>query len=151
MGTDGPTDADDPTDDLRVAIPDTADEPPAPAPPPDPRALTAEAEACLDRADTAGARSRLLAAAAGYRAMGASDAALDACYLALGIAPADPDLHLALAELYLDRGWRGPAGEKLLLLERLVGLTAEAAVRDRIAALVAARLPDDPRLASLTS
>jgi len=124
---------------------------PAVEPPPDPALLTAEAEACLDRADTPGARSRLLAAAAAYRAAGAPDAALDACYLALGIAPGDPDLHLALAELYLDRGWRGAAGEKLLLLDRLVGLTGDTDVRSRIAALVADRLPDDPRLASPTA
>ena len=41
------------------------------------------------------ARERLLAAAAAHRAAGRSMAALDACYLALAVAPADVDLHLA--------------------------------------------------------
>ena len=36
------------------------------------------------------------------------------------IAPADPDIHLALAELYLDRGWRRSAADKMVLLGRLV-------------------------------
>ena len=52
----------------------------------------------------------------GHRAVGEFHAAMDACYQALAIAPSDPDIHLALAELYLDRGWRGPAADKLVLL-----------------------------------
>lgn len=151
VATDDPRANEEPADAVAGAEAEPAIVPPAQEPPPDPTLLTAEAEACLDRADTAGARSRLLAAAGAYRAAGAPDAALDACYLALGIAPGDPDLHLALAELYLDRGWRGAAGEKLLLLDRLVGLTGDTDVQGRIAALVADRLPDDPRLASPTA
>src|SRR5207248_8982815 len=63
-----------------------------------------------------------------------SDAALDACYLALSFAPDDPDVHLALIDLYLARGWRGQAADKLVLLRRLVELTDDAAAKERVAA-----------------
>ena len=132
--------------------PEPAPEPaPAPAPeaPADGATLSARAEARLDAGDEGGARDHLVAAAAAHRAAGALDAALDACYLALGLAPADPELHLALAELYLDRGWRGPAADKILLLGRLVDFTQDGTIRERVCELVATRLPDDPRLAAL--
>ncbi len=116
--------------------------------PPDPVALAAEAEDRLDQGDVAAAREGFLAAAIAYREAGAIDAALDACYLALGIAPSDADLHLVLAELYLDRGWHGPAADKLLLLDRLVELGDDEAARERVRSLAAARLGDDPRLAA---
>ena len=58
---------------------------------------------------------------------------MDVCYQALAIAPSDPDIHLALAELYLDRGWRGPAADKLVLLGRLAMLTGDGATRTRLA------------------
>ncbi len=118
-------------------------------PPPDGAHLAAEAEGRLDVGDHAGARDGLVAAAAAHRAAGEIDAALDAGYLALAVAPADAELHLLLAELYLDRGWRGPATEKLLLLHRLVGLADDTGARDRICGLAADRLPDEPRLAAL--
>ena len=56
--------------------------------------------------------------------------------MALATNPADPGLHLALAELYLDRGWRSAAADKLVLLARLVDLgrrraDPRAAVRPR--------------------
>jgi thioredoxin-like negative regulator of GroEL len=120
-----------------------------PAAPASGATLSAEAEDRLDAGDAEAARDRLLAAAVAHRAAGALDAALDACYLALGLAPADPELHLALAELYLDRGWRGPAADKLLLLGRLVDFTRDGTIRERVCELVATRLPDDPRLTAL--
>lgn len=128
---------------------------PAATPAPEPKApvsgatLSAEAEDRLDAGDPEAARDRLLAAAAAHRAAGAIDAALDACYQALGLAPADPELHLALAELYLDRGWRGPAADKILLLGRLVDFTRDGTIRERVCELVATRLPDDSRLTAL--
>jgi tetratricopeptide (TPR) repeat protein len=119
-------------------------------PPPDPVRLAAEAEDRLDRGDSASARELLLAAATAHRSAGELNAALDACYLALSISPANADLHLVLAELYLDRGWRGPAAEKLLLLDKLVGLGEDgASARARVRDLAAQRLPDEPRLATL--
>ncbi len=122
---------------------------PAPAATADGATLAAQAEDRLDAGDAEAARDRLLAAAVAHRAAGAIDAALDACYLALGLAPADPELHLTLAELYLDRGWRGPAADKLLLLGRLVDFTRDGTIRERVCELVATRLPDDPRLTAL--
>jgi tetratricopeptide (TPR) repeat protein len=120
-----------------------------PEPEPDGPTLAAEAQDRLDQGDAAGARERFLAAAAVHRKAGELNAALDACYLALAIAPADPELHLALAELYLDRGWRGPAAEKLTLLDRLVSLEDGSPVRERIRALASERLGDVAGLAPL--
>ena len=54
-----------------------------------------------------------------------------------------------LAELYLDRGWRAPAAEKLVLLGRLAQLNGDAETRARLCYLAAARFPDDPRLAAV--
>ena len=64
-------------------------------------------------------------AVGGHRSLGQIHAAIDACYEALAIAPADPEIHLALAELYLDRGWRTLSADKLLLLGRLIELTGD--------------------------
>jgi hypothetical protein len=99
--------------------------------------------------DGAATRELALAAAAGHRAGGQLYAAIDVCYLALATSPSDAGLHLTLAELYLDLGWRAIAGEKLILLARLAELGDDADTRTRLCAVVAARLPDDPRLATL--
>jgi tetratricopeptide (TPR) repeat protein len=123
-------------------------EPPAPRPP-DPAMLTLAIETALEAGDLDDARRRALIAAAAHRAVGEYHAAMDACYQALAIAPSDPDVHLALAELYLDRGWRGPAADKLVLLGRLAMLTGDGATRARLCYLAAARFPDDPRLAAV--
>jgi tetratricopeptide (TPR) repeat protein len=112
-------------------------------------ALGAAAEAALFAGDLTAAHDGLLAAARAHRRAGRLSAAVDACYLAIGLAPSDPDLHLLLTELYLDRGWRGQAVEKLLLLGRLADLDDDAAVRERLCALVSARLADEPRVAEL--
>lgn len=137
---------------IRVLEPPVIEPEPEPEPeipPPDGTALALEAQALLDAGDRAGAVRQLVAAAAAHRATGRLDAALDDCYLALPLAPADGELHLTLAGIYLDRGWQGPAVEKLLLLGRLVELAGDAATRDRLCALVSDRLPDEPRLAAL--
>jgi tetratricopeptide (TPR) repeat protein len=119
----------------------------APAPEiPDPATLTLSVEDALDAGDLDEARRRALVAAAGHRAIGQYQAAMDACYQALAILPSDPDAHLLLAELYLDRGWDGPAADKLVLLGRLAQLTGDGATRTRLCTLAASRFPDDPRL-----
>lgn len=122
------------------------------APPPPPflaGAATALVEDAAASGDAAATVARALEAATGHRADGSTSAALDVCYIALAVAPADPGLHLALAELYLDRGWRGIAAEKLVLLDRLAGLDDDDGTRTRICGMVADRLPDDERLASI--
>jgi len=112
-------------------------------------ALGGAAEAALYAGDLATAHEGLLAAARAHRRAGRVVAAVDACYLAISIAPADPAIHLLLAEIYLDRGWRSQAADKLLLLGRLADLDADAAVRERLCELVSARLSDEPRVAEL--
>ncbi len=130
---------------------DTAsdDAPVSPPGPPDPALLTLAVEEALEAGDLDEARRRALVAAIGHREVGQFHAAMDACYQALAILPSDPDIHLLLAELYLDRGWRGPAADKLVLLGRLSQLTGDGATRARLCYLAAARFPDDPRLAAV--
>jgi tetratricopeptide (TPR) repeat protein len=112
-------------------------------------ALGAAAEAALFAGDLVAAHDGLLAAARAHRRAGRLVAAVDACYLAIGLAPADPDLHLLLVEIYLDHGWRSEAADKLLLLGRLADLDGDVAIRDRLCALVSERMPDEPRVAEL--
>ena len=133
------------SDDQGEAPPAEPSEPIAP----DPALLTLAVEEALEAGDLDEARRRALVAAAGHRAVGQFHAAMDACYQALAILPSDPDIHLLLAELYLDRGWRGPAADKLVLLGRLAQLTGDGATRARLCYLAAARFPDDPRLAAV--
>jgi tetratricopeptide (TPR) repeat protein len=117
-----------------------------PPPPPDPGALTLAVEAAIDAGDVDEARRAAVLAVSGHRSLGQLHAAIDACYEALAIAPADPEIHLALAELYLDRGWRTLSTDKLVLLGRLVELTGDHAGRAKLCKLVAARFADEPRL-----
>jgi tetratricopeptide (TPR) repeat protein len=117
--------------------------------PPDPTLLTLAVEEALEAGDLDEARRRALVAAVGHRAVGQFHAAMDACYQALAILPSDPEIHLLLAELYLDRGWRGPAADKLALLGRLSQLTGDGATRARLCYLAAGQFPDDPRLAAV--
>jgi tetratricopeptide (TPR) repeat protein len=121
----------------------------APPGPPDPSVLTMAVEESLEAGDLDEARRRALIAATRHREVGQFHAAMDACYQALAILPSDPDIHLLLAELYLDRGWRGPAADKLALLGRLSQLTGDGATRARLCYLAAARFPDDPRFAAV--
>jgi tetratricopeptide (TPR) repeat protein len=120
-----------------------------PVPPPDGAVLTAEAEDLLDAGDTDEARARLVLAAQAHYANGRISAALDACYLALGIAPFEFEVHLLLAELYLEQGWRSPAADKLVLLGRLADLAEDDDGRRRICDLASSRIPDDERLVAL--
>ena len=141
------------TDDVGAA--DTAAEPEEPITPQVAEpvglgiALGVAAEAALHAGDLAAAHSGLLAAARAHRRAGRLAAAVDACNLAIGLAPADPDIHLLLAEVYLDRGWRTQAADKLLILGRLAELDNDPAVRERICLLAGDRLADEPRIAAL--
>jgi tetratricopeptide (TPR) repeat protein len=121
------------------------------APPADPFVLAIEADAALDEGDPETARARLLAAGRSYRVFGHPDAALDACYAALELEPAEPDVHLALAELYLDRGWTDHVSDKLRLLARLAELGADETTVERVRVIARERLADDPRVAELVT
>jgi tetratricopeptide (TPR) repeat protein len=118
-------------------------------PPADPIALGLAFEAAVDSNDLPEARRQAVASAAAHRTVGQFHASIDACYEALAIAPSDPGIHFALAQLYLDRGWRNLAADKLVLIGRLAELTGDAATRARLCDLVVRRFPDDARLAAM--
>jgi tetratricopeptide (TPR) repeat protein len=123
--------------------------PPEPPPPPfDAAAAMAAVEDAAATGDAAATREAALTAARGHRGAGQLHAAIDVCYQALATNPADAGLHLSLAELYLDRGWRSVAADKLVLLTRLVDLQGDGSIRERICEL-AQRLPDEPRLEAI--
>ena len=119
-----------------------------PPPPFDPTGAIDAVELAAARRDAPATRDLALEAARGLRAAGQLHAAIDACYLALATNPSDADLHLALAELYLDRGWKTVAADKLVLLARLLELDGDTLAHERLCGL-AARLPDDPRLTTV--
>lgn len=124
---------------------------PVAEPAPDPSALSLAVDAAVATGDPAIVHAAVLDAVAKLRRGGLLDAAIDACQLGLTVAPADPDLHLALAELDLDHGWDEAAADKLVLLDRYVILTGDDPARKRLHELAAERLPDDPRLSALRS
>ena len=117
--------------------------PPLEGPPPDPAVLQTEADALLDAGDTQGARDRLILAAIVHREAGRLDAAIDTCLQLLAIAPGDPRVHLAIANLQLDLGWRPVATEKIELLLRLTSLTGDAQAEADTHLLAADRLRDE--------
>jgi tetratricopeptide (TPR) repeat protein len=121
---------------------------PEPAPPgPEPSVLRAVADALLDSGDIAGGTERLLALAALHRTAGRLDAAMDACFALLVLAPSDHRLQREIAAIQMDHGWTGTATEKLRLLARLADLDGDADARTAIAALAAERgveLPASP-------
>ncbi len=115
----------------------------------DPGTAMIGVEAALAADDVTLARDLALAAASGYRAAGQRSAAIDVCYMTLAASPDDPGLHLALAELYLDHGWRALATDKLALLGQLAGLTDDTATRDKVCAIARAQALDAPKLAAI--
>ena len=127
------------------AEPEPADrpEPAAPTPPFDSADAMAAVEEAADRRRRATARARA-GGASGHRAAGQLHAAIDVCYQALATSPADPGLHLALAELYLDRGWRRRPPRSSLLLARLAELGDDADTRERLCASSPRGFPTTP-------
>jgi tetratricopeptide (TPR) repeat protein len=117
--------------------------PPLVGPPPDPAVLQAEADALLDGGDDHGARDLLLTAVTVHRDAGRLDAAIDSCLQLLAIAPGDPRVHLAIANLQLDRGWRPVATEKIELLLRLTSLSGDAQAEADVHLLAADRLREE--------
>ncbi len=158
------TAGDDPAADALARALGTFEDPAAPAassvpaePKRDPRramltaaaALSAAAETALDGGDIDEARRCYLEASEAQRSIGNLHAALDQCYQALAISPADGSVHLALTELYLDRGWRTPAADKLVLLGRLADLDGDDMTRARLCTMAADRFPEDARFAAI--
>lgn len=120
-----------------------------PEPSPDPEALIVAFEEAAARGDSESAAVAALAAARAHRADGRTAAAFDACLLGIGVRPGDVDLHLLLADLAVDHGWSGQAGEAYQQLLRLADLDGDAAAADLVRRTAADRLPEDPRFASV--
>ena len=118
--------------------------PPMVGPPPDPEELLAEAALVLESGEVDAARELMLTAAIVHRNAGRIDAALDICLNLLSIAPGDPRVHLAIANLQLDRGWTGVATEKIDLLVRLTSLTGDTQAEADVHGLASERLRDEP-------
>jgi tetratricopeptide (TPR) repeat protein len=117
-------------------------------PPPDPEVLLIEAAVLLGSGEESAARDLMLTAVAVHRAAGRPDAALEICFQLLALAPGDPQVHLAIAGLQLDRGWTELATEKIGLLLRLTSLTGDAQAEADVRALAAERLRDEPASAA---
>jgi tetratricopeptide (TPR) repeat protein len=111
--------------------------------------MVTAAETAVDEGDTDLAVRRYLESAAAQRSIGNLHAALDSCYQALALAPADGDVHLMLTELYIDRGWRTNAADKLVLLGRLTELSGDDLTHARLCTLAAERFPGDARLSAI--
>jgi len=136
-------------DDAAAAIPwpaidlPSAPPPPIVGPPPDPMMLMAEAHALIDAGNPKDARNLMLTAVMVHRAAGRPDAAIDVCLQLLALAPGDAHVHLAIAGLQLDRGWRTLATDKIGLLLRLTALTGDTQAEADAHALAAERLRDE--------
>ena len=126
-----PAEAPEPEPEPEPVMADEPAEPPEPPPTP-PERLVDEAESLAAAGRSAEARERYLVAASAYRGDRRLDAAVDACLTVLRFDPADPAVHLLLAHLYVDHGWRTEASAKLTLLQRLAALTGDTET-DRLA------------------
>ena len=124
--------------------------PPAPivGPPPDPDVLMNDAATALAAGDLAATRDLMLTAVMVHRAAGHLDAALDCCLQLLAVAPGEPQVHLAIANLQLDHGWTALATEKIELLLRLTALTGDTQAEADAHGLAAERLRDAPAQAA---
>jgi tetratricopeptide (TPR) repeat protein len=118
--------------------------PPIEGPPPEPEELLREAALVLESGEVDAARDLMLTAIRVHREAGRIDAALDIALNVLAIAPGDPRVHLAIANLQLDRGWTGVATEKIELLVRLTSLTGDTQAEADVHGLASERLRDDP-------
>ena len=79
---------------------------------------------------------------------GQSAAAFDACQRGLEAVPGSAIVHVELARLYLARGWRDRAADKLLLLDRLMLVAGDEAGHAAAVDLARATLADEPRVAA---
>ena len=109
-------------------------------PRPDPETLLAVAADQLEAGDVQSARDLMLTAVMVHREEGRLDAALEVCLRLLAAAPGDPKVHLAIANLQLDRGWTAVATEKLELLVRLTALTGDTQAEADVHFLASERL-----------
>ncbi len=129
---------------VEPATPEPA-EPPAP---PDAETLLRSADALLDAGQRVEAAEAYAAAATTFQLSGETAAAFDACQRGLEAAPGSAIVHVELARLYLARGWRERAVDKLILLDRLMVVADDADGHAAAVAMARSTLADDPRLAA---
>jgi tetratricopeptide (TPR) repeat protein len=144
-----PTVAAEPAGPAQPSPPEVAAAIPAPLAHPDPEAFLEDAERARDGGRTLEALALYVLASDAYARAGAPEAALEVCQRALEVGPDAPAVHLALARLYFARNWRERAVEKVVLIERLLELQPAPAARRELAALAAANVAQDPRLATI--
>jgi tetratricopeptide (TPR) repeat protein len=87
-----------------------------------------------------------LSAAAAYAERSLADAAIDSCYRALEVAPGDLEVHLAMAGLYLRRGWTEHGVERVELIEHVLGIDPDPDLGMRLQGLAAEYRRLDPAL-----
>lgn len=121
------------------------------AQPADPEQVLDEAEHARYQGRVDDALAGYVAAAESYLAAGATDAALDACQRGLRAAPDAASVHLTLAKVYLARGWRERAVEKLLLLDRLLELDGAVEARRELSELARQHVAAEPGLEPLAA
>lgn len=121
---------------------------PRPAPPP----LTGPEQHAAVALQAAAAGDRPIAimawlnAARAYDAAGASAAALDAALRAVEIDPGAIGTHLAMADMYLRRGWNELAVERILLIERRLAIEPEPGAAGALGQLAGRHRDVDPEL-----
>lgn len=111
----------------------------------------AEAEEARAVDDDERAIEAYLAASAAYAQRDLPDAALDACYRALEVAPGTIAVHLAMADLYLQRGWREHGVVRMELIEHVLRIDPDPEVSMRLQDLAAEYRTVDPALERIAS
>jgi tetratricopeptide (TPR) repeat protein len=106
----------------------------------DPPGLDARAFEAEGRADI----PVLLEVAEAHARQGRLVTALDTCYAALALAPAEPAVHLAIARIRLALGWRRRAIDGSSRLARLLELTGDEGGRAALAGFVGRELGSAP-------
>lgn len=110
----------------------------------DPPALDAAAFDAEIRSDI----PALLEVAVAHARVGRLVTALDTCFTALALAPAEPSVHLAIGRIRLALGWRDRAADDAARLARLLELTEDVPARASLAAFVERDLGHAPALAT---
>jgi tetratricopeptide (TPR) repeat protein len=111
--------------------------------------LLVSAERMATKGNTQTAIKAWLGAAGRYAAEGRLDAALDTCLRALAVDSGSAPIHLELARLYFLHGWHQRAVDHLLLLDKLLRLEPDEAVRVGLTDLATQYSAIDGRLQSL--
>lgn len=101
--------------------------------------------------DRAAAIGAFMAAAQGYLAQGAGDAAFDAALRALEVDPGALNVHLMLVDMYLRRGWIELAVQRLLLIEHRLQVDPFPGARNALGEMANQHRQLDPRIERLAS